>query len=524
MAFSYQHIEVQGIERISKILEFSMQVYYGEHGKAFLKAQCSQDLTISEMTTSLEGCKINIVIVEEDKKIRLFSGIVQNCSYCCYAEYIEVSLHLLSGSYFLDQERKCRSFQDTTMTYQAVVKEILKETKGADAIFSCKEEKIQKPLIQYKETDWEFIKRLASYFKVSLIPEVSLGEPKFFIGIPKNRRTIDFPYYKYEVCISKNYYKMGGKQSGFRKTDFLSYKITSDKNYEIGDAANIKGQLFLICSKSVQLEKGELFFCYELAKEAFLSAKPIYNEKISGCVLIGTVLETSKESVKLHLEIDKTQDREKAFFYPCIPFTGNLFYCMPEVGAKAALYVSTRDEKSAKVVHCIWDSYNSNEEREDKEKRYFTAKREKQMKLFPECISFQKKDSSLQLEIEDNLGVQIKSNQTITLTAKENISLQGERITIYSPTQVTAVRSNISATTVFNICNQFDAIGKVGGLSGSDRRKYKELPENSEPKQEVDASKSIQAAIGAIPTGAGKQSIEGAAIGAIANCIYTKEN
>jgi hypothetical protein len=59
----------------------------------------------------------------------------------------------------LDSVQKSHSFQDVSMTYEDVVGIVLKDTPGASALFAVGgNSPIGKPLIQYMETDWEFIK------------------------------------------------------------------------------------------------------------------------------------------------------------------------------------------------------------------------------------------------------------------------------------------------------------------------------------------------------------------------------
>ncbi len=50
---------------------------------------------------------------------------------------------------------------------------------------------------------------------------------------------------------------------------------------------------------------------------------------------VGTVLDVKGEQVKLHLAIDKEQPKEKAHWFPFAPPTGNVMYCIPQVGTNA---------------------------------------------------------------------------------------------------------------------------------------------------------------------------------------------
>ena len=69
--------------------------------------------------------------------------------------------------------------------------------------------------------------------------------------------------------------------------------------------------------------------------------------------LLGTVLSTAGETVKVHFDIDKGQDEAKAYPYEWAPLTGNLMYLMPEVGTRVSVYFGSADERSAKAVACV---------------------------------------------------------------------------------------------------------------------------------------------------------------------------
>ncbi|OAB35032.1 hypothetical protein [Paenibacillus glacialis] len=77
-----------------------------------------------------------------------------------------VEIESLSGSIQLDTQKRKRSFQDISMTYDTLLKNILKEHPGADISCNIGEGlPIGEPIIQYEETDWELINRLASHFQ-----------------------------------------------------------------------------------------------------------------------------------------------------------------------------------------------------------------------------------------------------------------------------------------------------------------------------------------------------------------------
>ena len=65
----------------------------------------------------------------------------------------------------MDREKKRRSFQNPSMTYHQILNEVLKDYEKASFIWATEEDReIGFPLIQYEETDWEFIKTAVQPF------------------------------------------------------------------------------------------------------------------------------------------------------------------------------------------------------------------------------------------------------------------------------------------------------------------------------------------------------------------------
>lgn len=206
-----------------------------------------------------------------------------------------VRIELFSGSILLDLQKKNQSFQDTAMTYEQVIQQVLADTPHAVALLPdvMGETPIGSPLIQYRETDWEFCRRLVSHFGTSLLPELSRGLPCFWAGKPVKSARHSVLAAEYTAVADRRFYRQGGSGQGYRRRDFMHYDIVCHENREIGETVEFLEQEFLICAKSCKLEQGLLAFTYTLAGEGFFQYNLRYNEKISGMSLLGTVLETA---------------------------------------------------------------------------------------------------------------------------------------------------------------------------------------------------------------------------------------
>lgn len=96
-------------------------------------------------------------------------------------EYV-LELELKSGTYLMDGREHFRSFQNQSLTYLDVMK-MINAPYGESGVIA--EGSVEAPvdfLLQYKETDWEFIKRIASRFGLAVTPEIKREGPFYYVG------------------------------------------------------------------------------------------------------------------------------------------------------------------------------------------------------------------------------------------------------------------------------------------------------------------------------------------------------
>lgn len=71
----------------------------------------------------------------------------------CNGDYT-VDITLEDYSILLDIKKKKRSFQCIGISYAEIIKSVFKEYEGKIFVRSCENASLQKPVIQYEETDW----------------------------------------------------------------------------------------------------------------------------------------------------------------------------------------------------------------------------------------------------------------------------------------------------------------------------------------------------------------------------------
>ena len=101
------------------------------------------------------------------------------------------------------------------MTYGQVITRIASES-GMMAVYPrlLDETAIGFPVIQYRETDWEFIGRLASRFGMAVYPETTLGGGKLTVDLPQTGNVGELSCLGYTARIDRKFYQAGGEQEG----------------------------------------------------------------------------------------------------------------------------------------------------------------------------------------------------------------------------------------------------------------------------------------------------------------------
>jgi hypothetical protein len=179
-------------------------------------------------------------------------------------------------------------------------------------------------------------------------------------------------------------------------------------------------------TKIASAESTRKRYRYTLASEENLW-RPALPGSFKGISLEGRVLETKGETLKLHLDVDEEQDKEKACFFPWSPITGNAMYAMPIVDTKARLHFPDGFEENAFAPDCVRENGDACPETADPDTRYFRTEHGKELMLSPSKLRFKDMNPNtggkLFLELDDDFGIRISSHGDINMNAGGNINI-----------------------------------------------------------------------------------------------------
>ena len=369
-------------------------------------------------------------------KTILFSGVITeaNVTYRDRIYYVEIKGS--SWSSLLDYQEKSRSFQDKNMKYDTLIRRVLKDYPKGAFVNAAKpsDRSIGQFILQYRETDWEFCKRLASHFQTQLVADVSGRAPRFWFGLPKNNGALKSVGEVVAKRAADQYQRAIAAGFCVQEDQFVKYHIKSKERLEPGDMVRYEGRPMIVEESRIFLEQGALRYAYVLGLEASLSVPKQMNAKIQGIALLGEVLERENQRVKLKLKIDAAQDASAACWFPYASEANNLFYCMPEIGTSISLYFSGSDETCGIAMNAVRKNGGSCAKTSNPSMKYMGIPEGKEMKLGIGDISFEAHEK-LFMKMDAGNGVSVQSHEEINIFTKQKLLLEAqEMIKVFAKT------------------------------------------------------------------------------------------
>ena len=426
---SMDKIFVTGAVELNQVLNFEMTAEMNEH--AILKLEGLMNNITDESHSDLIGKKMSLICEEEGVNIPVFTGIIQETRLVFKGEECYIKLKCISSSYEFDQNKKCYFYQNKHMTYRQMLD--LVSGKGRNILFTCGSGlELNTPLLQYEETDWEFCKRIASQFGSVVIPEITGEYPQISVGVIGGKQ--------YQLEDTNNY-KCQMEWGEYRKKrllfqcnpeDFCIYTVSGSLNYMLGDKVWFKDSKKIVISKHVSFKNGLIQVEYKLGSEAVAGIKPFYNHRICGLCLGGTVKWTSKEKIKVKLDLDQNKNPldEELFAFEYVPISGNIMYTMPEKGTKVQLYFSNEKENSGIVI----GSVNEKIDYPEASVKIFQTKEGKRLDIQSTQIELTSEVSQISMALSDQLGINLFSQKDIFINANDSIKIRtGGNVTMDTP-------------------------------------------------------------------------------------------
>ncbi|ADO57862.2 contractile injection system protein, VgrG/Pvc8 family [Paenibacillus polymyxa] len=353
---------------------------------------------------------------------RLFHGIVTRMSVHCVRGLYTFELEAASHSYQMDIKVKKRSYQDIHRTYDDLVTALVRKYQYGDAIDTVSNHaKLETFVLQYEETDWAFLKRLASRFGSVLVPEVTAASPKVFFGMPegKQHKVERDVFYR----VRKTFHELDAEKPGERAGSYFTYMIESLQYYALGDLITLpigQGKELAVVRAVTTLIDGLLRTRYNLQSEQDIRYARYENNQATGVSLTGTVLKVQQDFVQLQLDIDPKQDPAKACWFPIatryVAEEHSGWYDMPEIGEQVELYLPTHREQDAYVTDSL------------RQQRHANGQPNVKVWQHVQGSSVEMSEHELTLSTSGEFSITLHESSGITIDSPGNVQIQGGHV------------------------------------------------------------------------------------------------
>ena len=368
------------------IREFVLNENINEHQKLEMQLEMDEEQRKNlERIIEKENVEIEIELSGLDQNVRrkIFCGIVDYFEILDYGSYgCRILMKAFSKSVIFDRknEKKYRVFQDVNLMFSDIINEINKDytEKKLEIKYSdIAKKQIGTLVVQFDETDWEFLVRLASQLKtglfvveqgIILFGMVEMGEIK-----KENRYFSDYSL----VRDYKNlYYKVqSNKVINLGNTISISENIGKNKNNSENSDEN---------KRSFSVLKTKIFLKNFVLKSEFLASDmgtyhvfKKYNKKIRGCRIEANVERVFEDGGIAKMEVkfseglkrivqerNDSESNDRAYddygikkfplsYQTFYSQTNTGFFCTPEVNDTVEVYFPNEDERFAKVSWAI---------------------------------------------------------------------------------------------------------------------------------------------------------------------------
>ncbi|AQS08744.1 phage late control gene D protein Gpd [Clostridium saccharobutylicum] len=439
-----------------KILDLKIDRKINEHAKIYISGIISDEDSDKYVEVADDDESIKVSVKDDNNNIiDLFQGMVTNIAINSINDVKTLEIEALSHTFEMDIEKKYRSFQGENLTYADIFNKVNKDYSNLQMReYIPIGQTIDKIIVQYNETDWEFIKRLASHFNVGVIPECRLSGIKFSIGKGESE-ACNLEEFNYSINKGLKEYKIKSKNSnlGLIDTDLISYEIITNKILDLYNSVNFKNRNLNVYKSETSIVNRVISTKYTLRDEKGMKVRRIYNDKLVGASLDGKILNTKADVVKISLKIDGYPgSQENAVWLPYSTVfssqDGTGWYCMPEIGDAIRMYFPDNDEKNTYAISSVNLKASNPAKRSDPSVKSIGTKYGKEIIMKPGAVEVMA-NGSLFMKLTDSGGIEIKSDNKITLDAKKDIEINGENIKIEGKTAVDLV-SGAGATVTIN--------------------------------------------------------------------------
>ncbi|NGP57905.1 hypothetical protein FLT15_05710 [Paenibacillus thiaminolyticus] len=354
--------ELQWPYKIKDLRSFRVERTFNAHARCVFTARMSEEEAEQCLLHSSFNDSLVLQKRTESRLESWFAGGIAKVDIQMEDGIPLVEVHALSRTHIMDMKPKSRSYQNKHLTYTDAIRQLAKDYPGGDAqnMATSDEASIGALLVQYEETDWQFLKRLASRVGTVILPDVTMDAPRVYFGVPDLSWGKELHAHRYTVIKDRALYQEfkaladGEDANKLVESDFVSYRVTSEQYFQVGEDVSFKNRIWVVSESVISYASGGLLqYEYLLVQRQSLRRKSRRNDQLQGRSLEGRVVKRANNMVKVHLDIDDQHDEQGNWWFPYSGEGNNIFHCLPDEGARIKVYFPNGMEKQAIAINSV---------------------------------------------------------------------------------------------------------------------------------------------------------------------------
>lgn len=403
------------------ILEVTAHKAVNEHASFYIKGHIAAE-NDEYVLRSSAGQAVTITASGSDGSKKLFSGLISDINIHTENEMRTLTVSVVSRSVLMDIDPEIRTFQDSGMTYETVTSRMEEKNSQFNFLWPSDGGKaIGSMTVQYKETDWNYAKRLAGRLGTVVVPDYLMDKPYISIGIPKRPAKSGIAAISYSMKKDVKQFRDNKASGSFSERDAIYYIVKSREIFDLCDPIPFLDLSLYVYAIDTQYEGNELVHYYTLKEQSGFYTKKLYNEDLIGASLRGTVKEIQQDQVRVTITGDVKQTEHKWFPY-ATPFSqpdGYGWYFMPEIGDKIRLQFPSEQEHDAYVSSAVHMTHGN---RSDPAVKYIRTIYGQVIQFDPDKILIDDGAGS-SITMHKDQGISMETDKTVSIDAQENITV-----------------------------------------------------------------------------------------------------
>lgn len=430
MDLRYDGLRIKVDIDVQEVIEFNLEQRLNEHAVLRIAFTCKDDVG----DAIVKGASEEITIEIFEGKKRVFCGFLSDIRYQGYLGTNRVDAVFYGLSKIFDRTKRRRAVTAEDITYGGLADQVLESYGKISCTKTLKDETIPGFLLQYDETDWDFLKRLAGKQGSVLTPDNAATFPAFFYGLPGDKTKViqNIEGVKVSSLDYEDYAKKAALNPfGAFLLDSYGHTIKSESLYGLGEPVKYENVEYRVKEIMIIGKGGIVEKYYTLATENGCPYTNGLNLDYSGLHLEATVDEVKGSNIRVGFQIPEISGGSERFFPYAVE--SSAWYCMPEVGSKVHVYLPECDETKAYATHSLrnTDAGGANAgATSDPSVKNFTHPGGAAMKL-------------------DGSGVHLTSDKdgsaTVDLLSDGSLKLKAKTITIHSAGKISIGKGDTSA-------------------------------------------------------------------------------